>query len=888
MAIFYLDYELGNDATTATPLGWWSVAYTGGTAPQPVADELATGATSGATAKLTTSTLTSGTWAAGTAAGTLYFYGKSVTAFVAEQVNFAGGGHAHILVDLTYCAWKTTTLGATAARIAAGDIIRIKKSEDPTSLGCNGTWTEPPNTMTTAKAITGSTNASPIQITCTSHGYSTGDIVHIYGDTTNFTANGTWTITYVGVNTFTLDGSSGVAVGTTGNSWKCPNQAVHLATPQTATITRCEQVWTADNASTVTADTAYKKEGWYSAKVVKASPANSTLYAHFATGTLNLSSYQKISFWIKNDTAVLVNQWNICLCSDTAGSTIVDTFAIPAIPSVSQFLPLTLARNGGGNLGNSIQSIAIYSGSSAGATTGITLDNFIACTTSGLNLQSLISKNTTAKTTTSATGYANESWYAIQSISQDGTVLRLDNTSLTNPTTFSGQRGGGYYGATETVTTYKRETTKTALVTLFTDYSQEVMDSGSAGSPIQFQGSYDPATNLQTGETIFDGLNGFGYGLMAYTSRSYDLINYISFYRYSHGIALMGSSTGNLTIDTCPNCNCNQLYGVYLNATPYATINTVINAHNNGQGCRLYNASGALFGSISTNNNETNGIHLEASNTITGSNNVKFVTINAHNNNQVGLYCDQSHNSLITTMVAHKNYTAGVRFYFGCNHKIYNLTANYNQYALYCYGGAGGSTSQNNFIMSGSATGNWTSVVYTYFSSVYLNNFTYDGTFASMIDSYAGNAIYSSNHNGVAGTFYQVWDVATISSDITNRHTASGICWKMSPTSAVRTVNYPLKLKVATIAVAANATVTAKVWVKKDHATNINAVFVLPGLQIAGVDTDVTDVKVNDTNYEQLVLTFTPTAAGVVEFYVYAYGGTTNNVYVDDFTITQQ
>lgn len=887
MATYYLDYELGNDSTTATPLGWWSVAYTGGTAPQPIADELATGATSGATAYITTSTLSSGTWAGGTATGTLYFYGKSVTAFQAEQVNFAGGGHAHITADLTYCAWKTTTLGATAARIAPGDIIRIKKSPDPTSIG-TGTWTTPPDTMITTKAITGSTNASPIQITCNAHGYSTGDIVHIYGDTTNFTANGTWTITYVGVNTFTLDGSTGVGTGTTGSSWKCPNQAVHLATAQTATITRCEQVWTVDNASTVTADTAYKKEGWYSAKVVMASPANSTLYAHFATGTLNLSSYQKISFWIKNDTAVLANQWNICLCSDTAGTTVVDTFAIPAIPSTAQFLPLTIARNGGGNLGSSIQSIALYSGSSAGATTGITLDNFVACTTSGLNLQSLISKNTTAQTTTSATGYANESWYCIQSISQDGTVIRLDNTSLTNPTTFSGQRGGGYSGATGTVTTYKRETTKTALVTLFTDYAQEIMDSGSAGSTIQFQGSYDSATNTRNGETIFDGLNGFGYGIMAYTSRSYDTINYISLYRYSHGIALMGSSAAaNLVIDTLPNCNSNQLYGIYLNATGAASVNTTINANNNAQGCRLYNTSGARFGSISACNNETNGIHLEASNAITGSNNVQFVTLDAHNNNQVGLYCDQSHNSLVGTMTAHKNYTAGVRYYYSSNNRINNLTANYNQYALNCYGGAGGGTSQNNFVMYGSATGNWTTPVYAYFSSLYLNNFSYSGTLASMIDSYGANVVASSNDKQVEGTFFSQLNVATISSDTTNRHTASGICWKMSPTSTVRAANYPLKLKIATIAVVANVLVTAKVWVKKDNASGIYASFVLPGLQIAGVDTDVVAVKANDTSYEQLSLTFTPTAAGVVDFYVYAYGGTTYNVYVDDFSITQ-
>jgi hypothetical protein len=74
MSIFYLDYELGNDAITNTPLGWWSVAFTGGTAPAPVGGEVVTGVTSTKTAKVTViGTLTGGSWAGGDAAGTMYF-----------------------------------------------------------------------------------------------------------------------------------------------------------------------------------------------------------------------------------------------------------------------------------------------------------------------------------------------------------------------------------------------------------------------------------------------------------------------------------------------------------------------------------------------------------------------------------------------------------------------------------------------------------------------------------------------------------------------------------------------------------------------------------------------------------------------------------------------
>lgn len=63
------------------------------------------------------------------------------------------------------------------------------------------------------RAITSSTNASPIEITTGTHGYATGDKVSIIGHTTNTAANGQWTITVVSSTKFTLDGSTGNGVG---------------------------------------------------------------------------------------------------------------------------------------------------------------------------------------------------------------------------------------------------------------------------------------------------------------------------------------------------------------------------------------------------------------------------------------------------------------------------------------------------------------------------------------------------------------------------------------------------------------------------------------------------------------------------------------------------
>lgn len=72
--------------------------------------------------------------------------------------------------------------------------------------------------ITSTKTITGATNATPISITATAHGFSTGNTVTIIGVGGNTAANGTWIITKTGANTFTLDTSVGNGVYTSGGS----------------------------------------------------------------------------------------------------------------------------------------------------------------------------------------------------------------------------------------------------------------------------------------------------------------------------------------------------------------------------------------------------------------------------------------------------------------------------------------------------------------------------------------------------------------------------------------------------------------------------------------------------------------------------------------------
>jgi hypothetical protein len=96
--------------------------------------------------------------------------------------------------------------------------------------------------------ITGATNATPIVITLTAHGYATGDKLEIQGVLGNTAANGTWTITNVSANTFSLDSSVGNGAYTSGGTIKGP--AVGFSgTGYTATV-GYRYVYTYGNSTT--------------------------------------------------------------------------------------------------------------------------------------------------------------------------------------------------------------------------------------------------------------------------------------------------------------------------------------------------------------------------------------------------------------------------------------------------------------------------------------------------------------------------------------------------------------------------------------------------------------------------------------------------------------
>lgn len=135
------------------------------------------------------------------------------------------------------------------------------------------------------RAIASSTNATPIVVTSTAHGFTNGDLVIIGAHVTNTAANGVWLIAGVAANTFQLtrpDGTNSVGNGVggatgyavclgpsaAGDNWDDFDGAV-VGTPQTLTsptvtsgvADAADPTFTAVTGATVEAVLLYKDTG---------------------------------------------------------------------------------------------------------------------------------------------------------------------------------------------------------------------------------------------------------------------------------------------------------------------------------------------------------------------------------------------------------------------------------------------------------------------------------------------------------------------------------------------------------------------------------------------------------------------------------------------------
>ena len=824
--------------------------------------------------------------------GTAYIV-YQITAWVSSTsltiaIISGGSALANQAVDRQYYIggrWKSMTLGALALRIAPGDTIRMMGSPAPTSLG-NATWTggfrETENTYTSA------TNATPIVVTFTAHGYSTGDTVAITNDTGNLGANGVWYITVTGANTFSLDGS--VGTGTSGGAARRATRAnrriVTLASAVTQNIA-CTGVettaaWTGATADvTSTLDTTNVKEHRGSTSIVVGANFTTGKAAYYTLPTeLNLSAYNQVSFWFRQQTGTLSGTaYTLRLCSDTLGNTTVNTIAIPIHHLLLNWRPITVDL--GGALGASIKSIAFYVESDLGTTT-LQLDNIIATpapsSATSLGLDSLIGKN-----------ISTDTWYAIESI--NGTRVMLSHNFNTGPNLGTRKT---YLGASGTVTTYKRETITMSA-------QQTLLDSGTSGNLISVEGGWDrTAMTTQNLETWLDfERQAVAIGFLSST-KSFVSLNNLHVMNAVIGIEIDGTCSDTTINNVSANyCSGRGIY--HICAGLNHTISTIVSASygsSNSAGIDLQTDGLAIdtIGLIhghGSGGTSSQGVLIQGRytsiNTIEsirggeyygmyiGAPGVRIKDIQDLSlNSQIGLYLVGATSASGKSDITINNLVASdTRLLSGIGHSIYADFGN------------------KLTINGGSSTGSAVAGIRVDQSDLILKNFAIDD--ATEFTTVAANTLsgyyfYSQNHDNTANNHKIFTDGGLISADTAIRNTASGISWKFQPTitgATGRNSFYPLTLSLAKVACAANSLVTIKAWMRRDN-TGITMRLVCKGKQIAGVTNDVvSSVSAAADTWAEQTITFTPTEIGVVEITAEAYGGTTFSGWVDDLTISQ-
>lgn len=848
--------------------------------------------------------------------GTIYAI-YQITAWVNSTsltIAALGGGTAlaNQAVDRQYFIggrWRTLTSGATSVRINAGDTIRVEASPDPTSLGINGTWTSSP--LRPTRSISSSTNASPIVITSNNHGYANGDTIFITGHTTNTNANGTWEITNVTTNSFSLVGSTGNGTGgATGTARLRNNSVVKLESAVTANIASCGNrgqgrvAWTSADAGnvTVTLNTTDYKEGDCSDSINIGANFTTGRAAFFATGNLNLSGYQQVSFWVKQ-TGGSLGTVSLRLCSDTAGNTPVHTINMnsSSFGALNIWNPITV--DFGTNLNSSIQSIAFYVDSDTGGATYL-FSNIIACKASSspdsLSLTSLIGKNT-----------GTEPWIAIQSI--NGSRVFLDGIAASTPVTASLM---GYIGTSETVLTYKREAVRVSSV-------QIANDSGAIGNTINLSGGWDRTDmSSQSGDTYLNFNNGtidgfqFGNTLGVAT---YWNVSRLNIFRANNAYTFNNYAA--LTLNNIRDINNNSVginllnYGLASTVISYVSNITNISFNNNAI---VFNSNNTRFScsniqNINSNSstpvsiaNSTLSISYDAlfsdvnsirnNNGSVSFNNFALMSVNNISNIDNNVTNGISLTNCFRSTVSNIGSISGTSSALSANTytNVLSLSSCDNCTLLNISGVIGGtsagivsSNSYNNRFINVNTSGNVVAIGPPDNGATYYYNCNFNEATILNITGARNGIAYLQNINNNPNN-HQIYMLGgLIASNNSIRNTASGISWAISPTITARNSSNPVPLSLAKVLVFANKLVTIKAYLRRNN-TGLTVQLTVKGNQIAGVTNDViAAITAPADTWQEVTLTFTPTETGVVELLGEAFGGTTFTGYIDDLTITQ-
>jgi hypothetical protein len=616
-------------------------------------------------------------------------------------------------------------------------------------------------------------------------------------------------------------------------TWTNGSRTVTLPAPATLLIEN-GSAWTASTNVTCTTS---------STRAHGANSASIGITLNFSTGkvayktlgaALDLSAYQQISFLCRSNAAgPNVGSLELRLCSDTTGDVAVHTIPLVDAPlAVSAFR--AYVKDFGAALSSSIQSLSIWANADPGTVTLI-VNNIVACkaksAADSLTHVSLFKKD------------SDPAWFPICGL--DGTTVAIGGAhDVGLASTTSTPRN--YNGTTESAATSKFQpldgvngTSTPALASA----SRILQDAGAVGNLITISGGWNRTDmSTQTGETWLSGANWAGAAINC-NNKGFLRVENIGFAAFSNTPLDLGSVGGPFELDI--------LGYVGVSGTPF----NLTQASTGG-----LTADIGYFNACSGASN-FGGYEVQGDTVVNVGRFQNFYGTTSHNLMQIGAN-GAGHSTVVTCPIADNFPGTVVQFQgFSSGRAMLRDTVVTNADStdiLRVNGNAG----TNNFLV------NCTPIGLTSYSTT---------------DSCAVTCV---KQGGDADNNVTLWRSASFSSQTTVRHTASGVAWKLSPQATVYNQHrYCIPPEpLARYNAAAGVPVTFKCWVRRTNTGLTCGIRTRAGT-VAGVGTTEAAMTAAADTWEELSLTVTPTEAGLIELWPWAYGGTTYSAYFDDVTV---
>jgi hypothetical protein len=612
-------------------------------------------------------------------------------------------------------------------------------------------------------------------------------------------------------------------------TWTNGSGDITLAAAKNVTIDNCEVAWTASTNVTSSLQLS-RKQGANCVRLVPATAFTTGKIAYRTLpATLDLSSYQQVSFWYYAGQAPSV--YTLQLCSDTTGDAVVNSLAFTLMDTVSASSWRVMVLNFGAALGSGINSVSLLANTDP-ATTTIQIDNIVACKAPSdadcLTHLHLIGKSTVGE----------PEWYALSGI--DGVTLSLgsDTNSVGNS-----NPPRPYVGETESVTAYSRRPLFGGDLAAATA-TRTLQESGTASLPNIVSGGWNRTDmSTQTGQTWISGSHAYS-NWISFTFQSYWSFSNIGTAHFTSW-PITGSSGTYVNFDMLGVVACTSAWS--LNSGPNEL--KFGNVMQCGEGIRGQTFTTHKMPSriqarrISGCTNATQGA-LSTPSGLPGFRKLRFYVDKIDNNAGYALKPGTAVEGGTADIIGTTFDSSGPSSlqFFGEN--MHDITF------INC-------TIPN-------------------IPGIFWNSSNVDEAlrFQKVNGSATDHRIYTPH-----------W---SLQSDTSTVHTVDGLSWALRPTNATNILNAsPAEFPLGQVAFENGNPVVIKAWLRRSN-TLLTLGIKVNGGYVAGLANDLTaEITAAADTWQEVTLTFTPTEAGVIEVFGYGYGGTTHVGYFDDLTITQ-